>query len=86
MLANRTNRVLLVRWEKPSKLEHYLVPPEDGIDWTVQGEMYEILREENWNLRGKEENPKLRIVSTIRRDSAAPRFRQYENDEVGHKM
>jgi hypothetical protein len=48
--------------------------------------MYEILREENWNLRGKEENPKLRIVSTIRRDSAAPRFRQYENDEVGHKM
>lgn len=86
MLANRTNRVLLVRWEKPSKLEHYLVPPEDGIDWTVQGEMYEILRKENWNLRGKEENPKLRIVSTIRRDSAAPRFRQYENDEVGHKM
>ena len=86
MLANQTNRVLLVRWEKPSQLEDYLVPPEDGIDWTVQGEMYEMLRKENWNLRGKENNLKLKIVSTIRRDSAAPRFRQYENDEVGHKM
>ena len=35
MLANQTNRVLLVRWEKPAKLENFLIPPEGGIDWTV---------------------------------------------------
>ena len=87
MLANKTNRVLLVRWEKPSQLEHYLIPPEDGIDWTIQDEMYEYLKNEgNWNLRGKEEDGRLQIVSTIRRDSAAPMFRAYEVNELGHKM
>jgi hypothetical protein len=86
MLANQTNRVLLVRWEKPARLEHYLVPPRDGIDWTLQGEMYEMIKTEKWNLRGKEGDTKLKIVSTIRRDSAAPIFRKYEIDDVGHKM
>lgn len=88
MLANQTNRVLLVRWEKPAPLENFLVPPKDGgIDWTLQGEMYDfLLTERNWNLKGKETNDKLQVVSTIRRDSAAPIFRKYENDVVGHKM
>lgn len=87
MLANKTNRVLLVRWEKPSQLEHYLIPPVDGIDWTVQDEMYEYLKNEgDWHLRGKEEDRRLQIVSTIRRDSAAPMFRAYEVNELGHKM
>ena len=88
MVANATNRVLLVRWEKPAPLQNFLVPPANGgIDWTVQGEMYEYLSKEgNWNLRGKETDGKKQIVSTIRRDSAAPIFRKYENDVVGHKM
>lgn len=86
MLANQTNRVLLVRWEKPGRLQHFLVPPDDGIDWTLEGEMYQFLKDENWHLKGKEENAKLKIVSTIRRDSAAPIFRKYENTEVGHKI
>ena len=88
MLANRTNRVLLVRWEKPASLEHYLIPPIDGlIDWTIQDEMYTYLKDESdWHLRGNEDDVNLQIVSTIRRDSAAPIFRAYENDIVGHKM
>ena len=91
MLANQTNRVLLVRWEKPAPLENFLVPPKDGIDWTLQGDMYEFLKAEgdwnrNWNLRGKETDGELKIVSTIRRDSAAPMFRAYESNVVGHKM
>jgi hypothetical protein len=86
MLANQTNRVLLVRWEKPARLEHYLVPPQDGVDWTLQGEMYDMIKAEKWNLKGKEGDAKLKIVSTIRRDSAAPIFRKYEIDDVGHKM
>ena len=87
MLANRTNRVLLVRWEKPASLEHYLIPPIDGIDWTIQDEMYNYLKDESdWHLRGNEDDVNLQIVSTIRRDSAAPKFRAYENDIVGHKM
>ena len=88
MLANRTNRVLLVRWEKPASLEHYVIPQIDGpIDWTIQDEMYSYLKDESdWHLRGNEEDVKLQIVSTIRRDSAAPKFRAYENDIVGHKM
>jgi hypothetical protein len=48
--------------------------------------MYEMIKTEKWNLRGKEGDTKLKIVSTIRRDSAAPIFRKYEIDDVGHKM
>jgi hypothetical protein len=81
MLANQTNRVLLIKWEKPASLEHYLVPPKGGINWTIPEGM---LDGEDWHLRGKEAGGD-RIVSTIRRDSAAPIFREYEK-KVGHKM
>ncbi|KAK1738097.1 hypothetical protein QTG54_011391 [Skeletonema marinoi] len=80
MLANQTNRVLLVRWEKPARLENYLVVPEGGIDWTVPDDMFP--KEENWHLRGKEDSEH-KIVSTIRKDSAAPKFRQYQEEELG---
>ena len=80
MLANQTNRVLLVRWEKPARLENYLVVPDGGIDWTVPDDMFP--KEENWHLRGKEDSEH-KIVSTIRKDSAAPKFRQYQEEELG---
>jgi len=87
MLANQTNRVLLVRWEKPAPLENFLVPPVDGIDWTVQGDMYDYLEAEgDWHLRRDEKNERLKIVSVVRRDVAAPMFRAYENNVVGHKI
>lgn len=87
MLANQTNRILLVRWEKPARLQHYLIPPTNGIDWTLEGEIYEHLKNENWHHKGKETDSKLQIVSTIRRDSGAPIFRNYENTQLGgHKI
>jgi len=33
-LANQTKRVLLIKWIKPYSLEEFLVPPENGLDWT----------------------------------------------------
>ena len=80
MLANQTNRVLLVRWEKPAKLENFLIPPEGGIDWTVPDDMFP--KDYNWHLRGKEDSGR-QIVSTIRRDSAAPTFKNYEKTVLG---
>ena len=73
MLANQTNRVLLVKWEKPAALEHYLVPPEGGINWSIPDDMFKD--GDNWHRKGKETG-RDRIVSTIRRDSAAPLFRK----------
>ena len=40
---------------------------------------------ENWHLRGKETGND-RVVSSIRRDSAAPIFRKYEVEDLGYKM
>lgn len=37
MVANLTRRVLLFHWTKPSHLEHFLLPPENGIDWRLEG-------------------------------------------------
>ena len=86
MIANQTNRVLLVIWEKPVQLETFLVPSEDGIDWSMQGEMYDMLKDLKWNKDGDEHNSKLQIVSKIRMKQAAPLFKKYETDVLGHKM
>ncbi len=37
MVANLTQRVLLFHWTKPPHLEHFLLPPENGIDWRLEG-------------------------------------------------
>lgn len=37
MVANLTQRVLLFHWTKPSELENFLVPPDNGIDWRIEG-------------------------------------------------
>ena len=86
MIANQTNRVLLVIWEKPVQLETFLVPSEDGIDWSMQGEMYDMLKDLKWNKDGDEHNSKLQIVSKIRMKQAAPLFKKYETDVLGHNM
>ncbi len=83
MIANKTRRVLLVKWERPAPLETFLVPPEGGINWTIPDGMFD--EGADLGLR-KKETREDKIVSVIRRDSAAPIFRKYEIDEVGHKM
>ncbi|KAL7544352.1 hypothetical protein ACHAWF_007737 [Thalassiosira exigua] len=81
LLANRTNRVLLVIWDKPARLEHYLVPPPGGIDWTIDNRLRDFLGTEgSWNLNGNESDVEKKIVSTTRR-FAVPKFREYENEE-----
>jgi len=37
MVASLTKRILLIHWTKPTELEHYLIPPTDGIDWRIEG-------------------------------------------------
>lgn len=37
MLANLTQRVLLIHWTKPCPLDEFLLPPQNGIDWTIDG-------------------------------------------------
>ena len=34
-MANWTQRLLLIHWTKPAMLEHFLLPPVGGVDWTV---------------------------------------------------
>lgn len=34
-LAAQMNRIFLIKWERPAKLEEFLVPVRGGIDWTV---------------------------------------------------
>lgn len=35
LVANITNRILLIKWQRPADLEEFLVPPEGGLNWTV---------------------------------------------------
>jgi hypothetical protein len=35
MLANRTRRILLIEWTRPCRLEEFLLPPQNGLNWTV---------------------------------------------------
>lgn len=37
MVANLTQRVLLFHWTKPIELENFLMPPDNGIDWRIEG-------------------------------------------------
>jgi hypothetical protein len=101
MLANQTKRVLLVRWERPTKLEHFLVPQPDGINWTVPDDMFpedtdwdrSLVKTEslgrsglNWqHLIDKEAHSDEKILTSIR-DYEHSTFREYEENIVGHRM
>ena len=91
MLANQTNRVLLVKWERPTKLEHYLVPQPDGINWTVPDDMFPEDTDWDWSLVeyycdiDKEAHSKEQILSTIR-DFQVSTFTEYEEETVGQRM
>ena len=34
-VANESQRILLIYWQRPAPLEHFLQPPPDGLDWRV---------------------------------------------------
>mmetsp|Transcript_17044 Transcript_17044/g.28908 ORF Transcript_17044/g.28908 Transcript_17044/m.28908 type:complete len:449 (+) Transcript_17044:82-1428(+) len=96
MLANQTKRVLLVRWERPTKLEHFLVP--HAINWTVPDDMFP--EDTDWDRSlvktvfpehgqrsdiDKEAHSDEKILSTIR-DFEHLIFREYEENIVGHRI
>ncbi|GFH50743.1 hypothetical protein CTEN210_07219 [Chaetoceros tenuissimus] len=33
LLAQKTNRILCIYWDRPMRLEHYLQVPKNGLDW-----------------------------------------------------
>ena len=35
IVANQTRRILMIHWTVPTELEHFLLPPKNGIDWRV---------------------------------------------------
>jgi hypothetical protein len=43
-VASETNRILLVRWERPAPLESFLLPPTDGVDWRVPHWLVDVVR------------------------------------------
>ena len=34
-LAHKSKRILLIYWDRPARLEEYLLPPVGGVDWRV---------------------------------------------------
>jgi hypothetical protein len=49
LTANRTNRLFMIRWEKPAKLEAFLVP--NKWNWSVPDYMLEPMDSKQLNLR-----------------------------------
>ena len=39
-LANQTQRVLLISWQRPRELEHFLLPATSLLDWRIPGEAH----------------------------------------------
>jgi hypothetical protein len=34
-IANATNRIFMIHWDRPTHLEEFLLPPQGGLDWRV---------------------------------------------------
>jgi hypothetical protein len=34
-IANATNRIFMIHWDRPAHLEEFLLPPQGGLDWRV---------------------------------------------------
>jgi hypothetical protein len=59
-LAAKLNRILLILWERPAKLEEFLVPPCGGLDWRVPDwlkvHLQPLLQNESFNLQSTEDD------------------------------
>ena len=45
LVAARTNRIFMIQWTKPCRIEEFLVPNEGGINWSVPTWMEEKLNQ-----------------------------------------
>lgn len=46
LAAKRSQRLLLIYWERPGPLENWLVPPKSGVDWRIPTWMSSLLMAE----------------------------------------
>jgi hypothetical protein len=59
-LAAKLNRIFLILWERPAKLEEFLVPPCGGLDWRVpdwlKDRLQPLLQNLNFTLHSTEDD------------------------------
>lgn len=68
LMAARTNRIFMIRWTKPCRLEEFMVPNEGGINWSVPTWMEEKLQKRHprsFYARTKETMEKLKVDKTV---------------------
>jgi len=54
LLAKLTERVLIIKWDKPHDLHHFLIPPPGGLDWRSFPEIDQrVIRGRNYRLQNK---------------------------------
>jgi hypothetical protein len=51
MLANKTGRMLFIKWSRPAPLQEFLVPPTGGFDWTIPEWLDQLFDFGNFPLR-----------------------------------
>jgi hypothetical protein len=49
LLAWQSNRMLLIQWDRPTRLEEFLVPPPGGLDWTTPESLRDLLNTTNFH-------------------------------------
>ena len=44
LAAQRSQRILFIDWDRPFELQHFLVPPKHGFQWTVPRALLPLVR------------------------------------------
>jgi hypothetical protein len=47
LIAHRTNRLLMIWWERPCDIEEFMAPPKGGLDWRVPPWLRPMILEES---------------------------------------
>jgi hypothetical protein len=68
LMAARTKRLFMIRWSRPCKLEEFLVPNENGVDWSVP-EWLEAGLDSRGTKRSASRTSPMRIVEEIGGDT-----------------
>ena len=76
-LAQQSKRLLFIHWERPAPLQEYLVPCNEGIDWTVPAWLADFWLEKRPSVQTSGGNKTL--VVALRNDTLVT-LRQQAND------
>jgi hypothetical protein len=99
MVANKTDRMLFIKWNRPAPLQEFLVPPEGGLDWTIPDWIdkrlnFTALPEPFWPDRKDQQSvPEVlkRVASdepimTVLRQLHGQRFKHYNQHKDAHEL